>query len=124
MLLKENAKYIPLVIALIVLLIVWFKAFLFKNKIRYRLTSERFFVNVGILSRKVDELELIRVNDVTMSQTIAERMLGLGTVTVLSNDETTPTLVLKGISGPEKVKESIRNAAAKKRQAGLYVERI
>ena len=72
----------------------------------------------------IDELDLIRVNDVTVSQRFIERILGIGTVTVISNDETTPTLLMQGVDDPVTVKEHIRAAAAKRRKSGLFVERI
>ena len=100
------------------------KTFIYTHKIKYRLSTERFFVVTGIISRTVDELELIRVNDVIMRQGVWDRIMGIGTVTIISNDETTPEVSLKGIGGPEFVKEQVRGAASKKRGSGLFVERI
>jgi len=115
---------VPLFLALLGFVVVGIKTFVYTRSIRYRLTTDRFFVIRGIVSRTMDELELIRVNDVIMRQGVWERILGIGSVTILSNDETTPEVVLAGIDDPESVKEKIRNAAAEKRAAGLYVERI
>lgn len=118
------AKFLPLLIGIFVLVAVLLKTFVFTHKIRYRLTNERFFVIKGILSKEVEEVELIRVNDVTMKQGAIDRMLGIGTVTMISNDETAPRIVLAGIPDPEGVKEHIRKASAKRRKSGVFVERI
>ena len=117
-------RFIPLVIVLGGLAVMAVKTFIFTHRIKYRLTSERFFVIKGIIARSMDELELIRVNDVVMHQGIWDRIMGIGRVTILSNDETTPEVNIPGIGDPEFVKEQIRGAASKKRGSGLYVERI
>jgi uncharacterized membrane protein YdbT with pleckstrin-like domain len=117
-------RYLPFSAMLLVFLFLASKAWLFTHGVKYRLTTDRFFVTEGVFSRSIDELELIRVNDVVMDQGIWERMLGYGRVTIYSNDETTPQLTLYYVADPEFVKEQIRTAAAKKRKTGLYVERI
>lgn len=122
--LSGYVRYIPLVLVLCVCAVIGTKTFMFTHKIKYRLTTDRFFVITGIISRAVDELELIRVNDVLMKQGVWERIIGVGTVTIISNDETTPEVRMQWISDPEHVKEEIRNAASKKRGKGLYMEHI
>jgi uncharacterized membrane protein YdbT with pleckstrin-like domain len=54
---------------------------------RYRLTSYRLFHEVGVLGRKRDRIEVIDIDDVTLTQTFVERMLGLGTIHIISSDE-------------------------------------
>jgi membrane protein YdbS with pleckstrin-like domain len=117
-------RFIPFFITLIFFSIVWSKAYVYTRKIRYRLTTQRFFIIYGILSRTMDELELVRVNDVVMKQTAWERLMNIGAVTIISNDETTPMIELINIPEPEKVKEHIRGASAKKRGRGLFVEHV
>ncbi len=117
-------RLIPFIITLIFFAIIWSKAYVYTHKVRYRLSSQRFFIIYGILSRTMDELELVRVNDVVMKQTAWERLMNIGSVTIISNDETTPHIELLNIPEPEKVKEHIRGASAKKRGRGLFVEHV
>jgi hypothetical protein len=56
----------------------------------------------------VDELELYRVKDVVVNQGIWQRLLNYGTITVLTDDDTTPETDLVRISRPTEVKEMIR----------------
>ena len=72
----------------------------------------------GLISRTIDEVELFRVKDVTLSQTALERILKIGTVTVLSTDDGTPELKMTGIAEPERMKDSIREhcLAARRRE--------
>lgn len=75
---------------------------------KYRLTSERLIVTQGVASRRVEEIELYRIKDVTVVQGMVGRMLGFGTVVVHGNDATTPRLSLHSVNNPVGVKEGIR----------------
>ena len=72
---------------------------------RYMLSEDRLFLSKGFLSVQDDELLLYRIRDISTSRGIFQRLLGVGTVTVLSSDKTNPTLVLKNIRNPIGVKE-------------------
>lgn len=84
--------------------------------VRYELTNQRLKAISGVMGRKVEEIELIRVKDVKVSQGLAERGLGIGNVTVISTDPSTPEIVLKKIADPQKFKELIRQAAREEKQ--------
>ena len=86
------------------------------HAIRWIVTSQRLRVVQGILSRSTDEVELTRVRDVSVEQSLAQRALGIGTVTVVGTDATTPTVVLHDIEEPEAVKEIIRHAVQEQRR--------
>lgn len=72
---------------------------------RYMLSEDRLFLSKGFLSIQDDELLLYRIRDIATSRNLLQRLLGVGTVTVLSSDKTSPTLVLKNIRNPVAVKE-------------------
>jgi hypothetical protein len=86
------------------------------HAIRWIVTSQRLRVVRGILSRSTDEVELTRVRDVSVEQSLAQRALGIGTVTVVGTDATTPMVVLHDIEEPEGVKEVIRQAVQEQRR--------
>jgi len=83
----------------------------------YRLTNERLFLRRGIIARNVDELELYRVRDVTFTQGLLQRIMGVGNVNVTSTDASTPVLTLRGVGAPEQIKEAIRTASRASRKA-------
>ncbi len=91
---------------------------------RYRLTSQRLFVERGILSQTIDQTELIRVDDVRIHKSLADRLFGLGTVSILSTDVTDREVVISGISGPESVAEHIRSRMRAMRKKSLFVENL
>ena len=86
------------------------------HAIRWVLTTERLRVIRGILSRSTEEVELMRVRDVSFDQSLAQRALGIGTVTVVGTDATTPIVVLHDVEEPEQVKELIRQAVRDQRR--------
>lgn len=107
-----------------VFLIVW-TFIIEKLSTRYRLTNYRLFKETGILSREMNEVELVRVDDVSVRQNILQRIFNVGVVTVISpHDQTEPRLELVGIENPIEVKEMIRTNVRRRRQGSLNVENI
>jgi len=89
-------------------LIIFLAALYKKHSILYRLSTQRFFVYHGLVSRKVEELELFRVRDVQVTQSVFERLLKFGKLTVFSTDQTSPKFEMIGVRDPLKVKDTIR----------------
>ena len=107
-----RAALLPVALGVILFLLVWTKV----KSCSYRLTTQRLFVRRGWLAKHVEELELYRVKDVVVDQGVLPRLLGYGTITVLADDDSTPTLQLIRISSPIKVKEMIRTQYRAARQ--------
>ena len=74
---------------------------------RYQMSEDRLFLSQGFLNIKDDEVLLYRVRDIDTRRSLFQRLFGVGTITVLSSDRTTPTLVLKNVKDPLFVKELI-----------------
>jgi len=74
---------------------------------RYMLSEDRLFISVGFLNIKDDEILLYRVRDIDTQRSLWQRIFGVGTVTVISSDQTMPQLVLKNVKDPVFVKELI-----------------
>lgn len=91
----------PLLIALWQWLVV-------KNT-RYVLTNQRLFTYRGVLNKHADELELYRVKDYALFKPFLMRLVGLGNVSLVTSDRTTPNVTLAGILESEKVQGMIRN---------------
>jgi len=72
---------------------------------RYELTTQRLRIFRGILGKTLDEIELVRMRDTRISQHIGERALKVGDVTIVSNDPTTPEIILENIKDPLGVRE-------------------
>jgi membrane protein YdbS with pleckstrin-like domain len=96
-----------------------------KLSTRYRLTTHRLFVETGIFSRELNEIELVRVDDVAVRQNVIQRIFNVGIVTVIApHDQTEPRLELVGIENPIEVKEMIRTHVRRRRLGSLNVENV
>jgi membrane protein YdbS with pleckstrin-like domain len=91
---------------------------------RYRLTSERLFIESGVLSRTIDQTELIRVDDVRVHKSLLDRVFGLGTVEIMSTDATHGALRIEGIADSDRVAEAIRTHMRALRRKSLFVENL
>lgn len=71
---------------------------------------------VGFLSSHSEEVNLYRVDDFEVHQSLADKMFGVGTVTVYCKDATCDKLVLKNIKNPYKVRELLNKLVLEDRQ--------
>lgn len=69
----------------------------------YELTTQRFIHQNGVLVRKTDRIEVIDIEDVSYTQGIIQRMLGVGTIQISGRDQSHPVLVLSGIDNVPEV---------------------
>jgi membrane protein YdbS with pleckstrin-like domain len=92
---------------------------------RYRLTPQTFFHERGLLVKSTSPIEIIRIDDITMKQTPLERLVGVGTIRILSSDTTDPLLVLKGIPNVRHAFETIDQARrAERRRRALRIDAV
>jgi uncharacterized membrane protein YdbT with pleckstrin-like domain len=88
--------------------------------IRYRISNYRIDYEKGLLGKKIETLELWHVDDIEFEQSFFDRVMGVGKITVFSNDKTTPKLELKGLPNPRPLFESLKQRViAVKRQRGV-----
>ncbi len=102
----------PLWAALVLIAIGWLvmigKVVYFKMARKYRLTNKRLFIEEGILVRTANQTDLIRVNDVSVTQKILDRIFNVGTVIVDAPTDTShPKILIFGIEDPHTVAEHI-----------------
>ncbi len=90
----------------------------------YTITSERIKVVKGLLGKETENFELIRVQDIDVTQKMGERMIGVGDVTIVGADPSDPRLVLRNIKDPQAVYELLRKAwlAARKKYGFQFRE--
>jgi membrane protein YdbS with pleckstrin-like domain len=107
--------------ALVVLgLLLMIVPFLLVKQLRYRISNYRIDYEKGLLGKKIETLELWHVDDIEFRQSFFDRLMGVGQITVFSNDKTTPRLELKGLPNPRPLFESLKQRViAVKRQRGV-----
>ena len=90
----------------------------------YRIFQDSVEVDTGLFSRRIDNIQMFRVRDISLSQSILGRILGVGDVTVSSTDHSSPLVVLRGANDPRAVYETLRGLVAKTAtQRTIVVER-
>jgi membrane protein YdbS with pleckstrin-like domain len=77
----------------------------------YRITSQRMVIESGVFSRNIEEIDMRTVEDLAFQQSMFERMLGIGDITVISSDRTNAQTRLVGLARPRELRELLRNSA-------------
>jgi len=76
----------------------------------YTLTTERLKITRGLVGRKVENFELVRMQDIDYKQNIGERITNLGDIFIKGQDASNPEIVIRNVSKPEEVYEILRKA--------------
>lgn len=79
----------------------------------YSLSEDRLFVDKGLIRLQSDEILLYRVRDLSVSQTLGQRIFGVGSIIVQSSDKTSPVLEVKNIKDAFNVKEILHQNVEK-----------
>ncbi len=104
---KNDNYYTWLVVALLIVLI-WgvpvCKLAYKKLSLSYTLTNKKVIHREGFLRRTEDEVILKDVTDISIIQTLFERMLGAGSIQIDSTDVSHPKLLIEGVADVKEVK--------------------
>jgi hypothetical protein len=93
---------------------------LLSKRVSYRITNYRIDFERGLLSKNIDTMELWHIEDLHFHQSLIERLMNVGSITVLSKDETMPRLALYGVPNPRPIYEMLKQRViAVKRQRGV-----
>jgi uncharacterized membrane protein YdbT with pleckstrin-like domain len=104
---------IPLAVAA-----VYFAAVHFHRKsLRFRVTNTNIETEYGILSKRIDVIELWRCRDVGYRQTLMDRLLGIAHIDITSSDPTTPHLSIVGLPASRELFEKLRDCIEIQRQS-------
>ena len=78
---------------------------------RYSLVTSpdwtKIFVKTGMLFTQEEEINLYRIYDLSLSSSLGEKLMGLGTITLYSKDESSPVLELRHIKNPKEVRNML-----------------
>jgi membrane protein YdbS with pleckstrin-like domain len=118
-------KWVFVGVAVVPFLHILWSIVVLKSGVRYRLTNYRLLRETGLLSRDINEIELLRVDDVSVHQNLLQRIFNVGTITVIApSDQLYPSLKIIGIKNPIEVKELIRTHMRRRRAGSLNVEQL
>ena len=63
----------------------------------YRITTRRIVVESGVLSKRLEQIDLYRVADYTVERPFGQRLMGTGNLLLKTFDKTTPHLDVREI---------------------------
>ena len=105
------------VLSLALVGLVWMLVLHLRRKSkRYRITDRTIDYEVGVLSKRVETLQLWRVQDLDFRQSLFERMLGIATIHVFTKDVTDPEVLLRGLPASREIFDRLKDACDVARQ--------
>lgn len=82
---------------------------------KYELTEQKLLINTGFLSVKEEEIRLYRFVDITLQQTLFQRLFGVGNLHCQTTDRSSGDFVIELIKKPREIKELLSEAIEKER---------
>ncbi|HEV7554641.1 MAG TPA: PH domain-containing protein [Kofleriaceae bacterium] len=114
----EASTRILLVLIPIALAVIFFFGITFyRRSIKFRVTSTVIETEKGLLSKRIDVLQLWRCKDIRYRQNLVDRILGIAHIEVFAQDTTNPHIEIVGMPASRKLFESLRDAIEIQRQA-------
>ena len=74
----------------------------------FTLTTERLRIKKGVFNQTFDEVELYRVKDITLTRSMLQRMLGLGSVVMQTSDRGQENINISSVRQSEELREHLR----------------
>lgn len=82
----------------------------------FTLSTQRIKVESGVLSKQYDQVELYRVKDTILTRNLIQRVLGLGSLKMITSDPSQPELTFPSIHDSESVRELVRQNVERMRR--------
>ncbi len=109
---------IGIVLGVVIAAVVLVVGYLRRVFTRYVITSQRLRISHGIVSRKVQETRLDRVQNVNFDQSVIDRMLSVGSVDFDTAGTDDSEFVFEWVNDPEGVVRAVNDAIHEQRLAG------
>jgi uncharacterized membrane protein YdbT with pleckstrin-like domain len=77
----------------LLLLYFWVRA----KSVHYRITSQRVVVETGLLSKRLEQIDLYRIQDYAVERPLGQRIMGNGNLVLMTADRTSSILRLTGL---------------------------
>lgn len=81
----------------------------------YTIKEDKLSIDSGLLSRKTDDCYMYKIQDVTLTRSLGERLFRTGTLHCFTGDVSHPELELKHIKRSKEIKDYIFEASEQAR---------
>jgi len=89
----------------------------YRRSIKFRVSNTSIEYERGLLSKRIDVVQLWRIRDVVYKQTLVDRILGIAHVEVVAQDVKNPDLEIVGLPASRQLFEQLRDSIEIQRQA-------
>ena len=103
-------------VLLSVTVVGWFVLQWWRKSKLVKITDRNIDTETGMMSRRIETLQLWRVRDIDWTQSLFERLLGVATIHVFGTDRTDPTLLLRGLPADRALFDRLKEAIDLSRQ--------
>lgn len=83
---------------------------------KYGMSEDRIFVETGILNLHQRDVRLYRILNISLTRSLTQRIFGMGTIHLDSNDKDLECFELKNVLDSEHIKEMISDAVEAERK--------
>jgi membrane protein YdbS with pleckstrin-like domain len=104
------SRFLAIIIPIAICGLIFAGLYIYRRSISFRVSSSNIEFERGMLSKRIDVLELWRCKDVRYRQSLLDRILGIAHIEIFTSDVTTPHLEIVGMPASRQVFESIRDA--------------
>lgn len=109
-------KLLDVVIPIAAAVVFAFGLTFYRKSIRFRVTNTVIETERGLLSKRIDVLQLWRCRDVAYRQNLVDRILGIAHIDVFAQDATTPHIEIVGMPASRQLFENLRDSIEIQRQ--------
>jgi len=110
-------RALEVIIPIAVVVVLFFALNLKRRSLKFRVTNTVIEIERGLLSKRIDVLQLWRCRDVRYKQSLFDRILGIAHIEVFAQDMTTPHLEIVGMPASRQLFEQLRDSIELQRQA-------
>lgn len=117
--LADSAKHKALGVLIPVALaaVFAFGLHLFRKSIKFRVSNTVIEYERGLLSKRIDVVQLWRVKDVVYKQSLIDRVLGIAHIGIVTSDATNPNFDIVGMPASRQLFENLRDSIEIQRQS-------
>ena len=110
-------KFLLIIIPLGAGAVFLFGLHVWRRSIKFRVSSTVIEYERGVLSKRIDVIQLWRVKDVVYKQSLVDRVLSIAHIQVVTSDATNPNFDIVGMPASRKLFEQLRDSIEIQRQA-------
>jgi membrane protein YdbS with pleckstrin-like domain len=112
-----KGKALGIIIPVALAAVFLFGLHLWRKSIKFRVSNTVIEYERGLLSKRIDVVQLWRVKDVVYKQSLIDRILSIAHIAIVTSDATNPNFDIVGLPASRQLFESLRDSIEIQRQA-------